>query len=143
MMAAVAADPQALDVILRHGSTLRLRLPAAGDAQRLLALFRGLSAESLHLRFHGMPGLTPGPVEHLLEPDWTERGALIGTLAGDGGKARPIAVEGLLRDCGEAERLGRNARKRAVAEFLGDRHLRQYAEVLGTLERSEARTWQP
>jgi trehalose synthase len=39
------------------------------------------------------------------------------------------AVETLLRDGDEAERLGRNARGRAVSEFLGDRHLEQYARV--------------
>lgn len=36
------------------------------------------------------------------------------------------AVESLLRDCGHATRLGANARTRAAAEFLGDRHLEQY-----------------
>jgi hypothetical protein len=139
----ISCSENVLDVILRDGSTLRLHPPASGDAQRLLAPFRGLSPESLHLRCHGMPGLTPGLVENVLEPDWAERGALIGTLAGDGGKARPIAVEGLVRDRGEAERLGHNARRRAIDEFLGDRHLRQYADVLGALGRSEASTWQP
>ena len=52
-MRAVAADPQVLDVILKDGSTLRLRPPAAADGPALLALFQGLSPESLHLRFHG------------------------------------------------------------------------------------------
>ena len=49
------APPQAYDVILRDGSTLRLRPPLAADGEDLLGLFRGLSAESIHLRFHGMP----------------------------------------------------------------------------------------
>ncbi|MBD0328823.1 MAG: glycosyltransferase [Thermoleophilia bacterium] len=44
------------------------------------------------------------------------------------------AVDGLLRDPGEAERLGRNARARAVAEFLGDRHLQQYARMFAALD---------
>ena len=43
------------------------------------------------------------------------------------------AVERLLRDRGEAERLGRNARERATADFLGERHLGQYAQLLGAL----------
>ena len=78
-------------MILRDGSTLRLRPPVDADADALLALFQGLSAESLHLRFHGMPALTPALVERVLDPDWAERGALIGTLGADGGD-RVVAV---------------------------------------------------
>jgi trehalose synthase len=39
------------------------------------------------------------------------------------------AVEQLLRRPEEAERLGRNGRRRATEEFLGDRHLAQWATV--------------
>ena len=39
------------------------------------------------------------------------------------------AVERLLRDRALAARLGANARERAASEFLGDRHLDQYAEL--------------
>ena len=43
------------------------------------------------------------------------------------------AVEALLRDPEEAERLGRNARERATAEYLGDRHLEQYGRIFAQL----------
>jgi trehalose synthase len=43
------------------------------------------------------------------------------------------AVERLLRDRAEAERLGNNARVRAGAEFLGDRHLEQYGRLLNEI----------
>ena len=43
------------------------------------------------------------------------------------------AVESLLRDPGDAARLGRNARERATAEYLGDRHLEQYGQLLARL----------
>lgn len=43
------------------------------------------------------------------------------------------AVERLLGDRGEAERLGRAARARAARDFLGDRHLRRYGEVFRSL----------
>ncbi len=43
------------------------------------------------------------------------------------------AVETLLRDPDEADRLGANARARAGAEFLGDRHLEQYGRLLQQL----------
>jgi hypothetical protein len=42
-------------------------------------------------------------------------------------------VETLLRDRSEAARLGANARSRAGAEFLGDRHLEQYGRLLAHL----------
>ena len=44
-----------------------------------------------------------------------------------------VAVERLLRDPEEGERLGRNGRRRATEEFLGDRHLAQYGAVLAKL----------
>jgi len=81
MSPAVAAT-EAIDVILRDGSTLRLRAPAAEDADALLDFFSGLSDHSRYLRFHGFPALGPKLVEPVLEPDWHERGALIGSLDG-------------------------------------------------------------
>jgi trehalose synthase len=43
------------------------------------------------------------------------------------------AVERVLGEPEEAARLGANARARALAEFLGDRHLEQYAELFARL----------
>ena len=43
------------------------------------------------------------------------------------------AVERLLADPGEARRLGAAARARVVDEFLGDRHLQRWADLLGGL----------
>ena len=74
------------DVVLRDGSTLRLRPPERGDADAVLALMSGLSVDSLYSRFHGLPALGPGLVEPVLDPDWIERGALIGTVAADDGE---------------------------------------------------------
>jgi len=45
------------------------------------------------------------------------------------------AVESLLRDRAEAERLGENAHRRVTAEFLGDRHLEQYGLLFAQLRR--------
>jgi trehalose synthase len=44
-------------------------------------------------------------------------------------RAFGAAVERLLRDPEEAERLGRSARSRATAELLGDRHLERYGRL--------------
>jgi acetate---CoA ligase (ADP-forming) len=79
-VATAAAD--ATDVILRDGSTLRLRAPLAEDADALLTFFSELSDRSRYLRFHGFPALGPKLVDPVLDPDWDDRGALVGSLDG-------------------------------------------------------------
>ena len=71
----------AVDVILRDGSTLRLRAPARDDADALISFFAGLSEQSLYLRFHGVRHVDAALVEHFLDPDPADRGALVGILA--------------------------------------------------------------
>jgi acetyl coenzyme A synthetase (ADP forming)-like protein len=92
------------DVILRDGSTLRLRAPGRQDAERVLAFFTALSDASVYQRFHGFPSLTPELVEPFLDPDWQERGSLIGSL-GEGEEERVVALASFvrLRDPGAAE----------------------------------------
>jgi acetyl coenzyme A synthetase (ADP forming)-like protein len=93
-MTTLASD--AVDVILRDGRTLRLRPPRREDAEHLLEFFHSLSEQSLYLRFHGFPSLEPKLVEPLLEPDWIERGALLGTLSDQGGE-QVVAVANYVR----------------------------------------------
>ena len=93
-MATAAADQ--VDVILRDGGTLRLRPPTQSDAAALLDFYRALSSQSLHRRFHGFPNLRPQLVESLLEPDWAERGALLGALADESGE-RIVAIGNYVR----------------------------------------------
>jgi len=88
-MSAVAAD--VVDVILRDGTTLRLRAPRPEDTDELLDFFGVLSRRSLYLRFHGFPQLGPELVEQLLDPNWSDRGALLGTFLEDG-RERVVAV---------------------------------------------------
>jgi acetyl coenzyme A synthetase (ADP forming)-like protein len=95
MRAMIATEP--VDVILRDGSTLRLRPPVQADADALLAFYGSLSRQSLHLRFHGLPALGPQLVDSLLEPDWVERGALLATLAAEHGGERVVAVANYVR----------------------------------------------
>ncbi len=72
---------EAVDVILRDGTTLRLRPPARADAAALAAFFDGLSERTRYLRFHGVRRLDEKLFQPSLEPDWTERGSLVGVLA--------------------------------------------------------------
>jgi acetyl coenzyme A synthetase (ADP forming)-like protein len=92
----VASVSESVDVILRDGSTLRLRPPESGDADALLRFFQGLSERSLYLRFHGFPRVDERLVEPLLEPDWEERGALLGALADQEGE-HVVAVANYVR----------------------------------------------
>ena len=94
--AAVITAPEAVDVILRDGSTLRLRPPARADVDAVLAFYGALSRQSLHLRFHGLPALRPQLVESLLDPDWVERGALLAALAAEDGE-QVVAVANYVR----------------------------------------------
>src|SRR5215218_8042567 len=92
------------DVILRDGGTLRLRPPRSEDVESLLGFFERLSERSFYLRFHGAPTVRPSLVEPFLEPDWVERGALVGTLAGGGGQEIvALATYARLRDPEAAE----------------------------------------
>ena len=95
---------EAIDVILRDGATLRLRPPVTADERALLEFFAELSKRSLYLRFHGFPRLRPSLVAQMLEPDWVERGALLGAFA-ENGRERVVAVGNYvrLRDPGVAE----------------------------------------
>ena len=150
----VAVAPDAVDVILRDGMTLRLRPPRREDAEELLDFFRELSQRSLYLRFHGFPRLGPEVVEQLLDPNWSERGALVGTFAEDG-RERVVAIANYerLRDPKVAEaafavadayqrrgigtrlveqlaeRAGRQGIERIVAEVLADNR-----DMLGVFE---------
>ncbi|HEU6445895.1 MAG TPA: GNAT family N-acetyltransferase, partial [Gaiellaceae bacterium] len=77
-----AAETSVRDVILRDGTTLRLRPPVAGDTGALIDFFAGLSRESTYYRFHGFPTVNEKLVSTFVEPDWHESGHLVGELEG-------------------------------------------------------------
>ena len=72
------------DVILREGETLRLRAPGANDAAGLKLFLEQLSEHSRYLRFHGIRVPSAGLVATFLDPDWEERGSLVGTMQAEG-----------------------------------------------------------
>ena len=94
MSVAARSHPSAaaVDVILRDGSTLRLRAPAQDDAGALTAFFSGLSERSFYQRFHGLRTIDDDLVAHFLDPDWGDRGVLVGTLVGADGNDRIVAI---------------------------------------------------
>jgi acetyl coenzyme A synthetase (ADP forming)-like protein len=96
MIALAPATTDSVDVILRDGGTLRLRPPSRADTEALLDFYRALSNQSLHRRFHGLPNVRPQLVESLLDPDWAERGALVGALT-DGDGERIVAIGNYVR----------------------------------------------
>ncbi|MBM2822137.1 MAG: hypothetical protein HW413_883 [Thermoleophilia bacterium] len=120
-----------VDVILRDGATLRLRPPRREDKDELLEFFGALSQRSLYLRFHGFPRLGPELVEQLIDPNWHDRGALLGTFL-ENGTERVVAVANYerLRDPTIAEAAF------AVADAyqrrgIGTRLVEQLAELAG------------
>ena len=72
------------DVILREGETLRLRAPGAADAPGITQFLENLSEHSRYLRFHGIRLPSAGLVAPFLDPDWRERGSLVGTMQLEG-----------------------------------------------------------
>ena len=67
-------EDAAADVILRDGSTLRLRPPVRGDVDAFVRFFAEFSDQSFYRRFHGHPSVDARLVAQDLEPGWAERG---------------------------------------------------------------------
>ena len=93
------------DVVLRDGSTLRLRPTTPRDEGALIEFFEGLSPDSRHLRFQGAIRIDARVVAPFLYGDGRETLSLIGELADEDGTAHVIALGTFirLRDPGRAE----------------------------------------
>src|SRR6476659_5477578 len=96
MTALVHHSEMAVDVILRDGTTLRLREPSVDDTPTLVDFFADLSVRSRFLRFHGLGLASDRFVRTLVEPDWADRGALIGVM-GEAEAERIVAVGNYVR----------------------------------------------
>jgi acetyl coenzyme A synthetase (ADP forming)-like protein len=96
---------EAHDVILKDGTTLRLRPPRSGDVEALVAFFSNLSEQSFYFRFHGAPQIGPKLADPFVDPDWDDRGSYIGAVAATNGEERIVALASYarLREASTAE----------------------------------------
>jgi acetyl coenzyme A synthetase (ADP forming)-like protein len=125
-MADASIDPYAADIVLRDGSTLRLREARPADEDDLRAFHEGLSPASLYSRFFAVPKTAGPEVARLLRADPVDDVVLVGQTAG-----HIVAVGTLSRD--------RRARDRAEVAFaiadavqgrgVGTRLLEYLAEI--------------
>src|SRR3954470_5477089 len=92
------------DVVLRDGSTLRLRPTTERDERALIEFFERLSPDSRHLRFQGAVRVDAHVVAPFLQSDGRERLSLVGELTDEDGP-RVIALGTFirLRDASRAE----------------------------------------
>ena len=95
-MPATSVPIETVDVILRDGSTLRLRAPVPEDGPAIIRFFSELSDRSFYLRFHGHPTIDERLVEPVVDPEWIDRGALIGSVV-EGGEDRIVALANYVR----------------------------------------------
>ena len=87
------------DVVLRDGSTLRLRPVRPDDAGRLIEMFEVMSPESLYFRFFNMPRIDSKRAAQLATVDYEDQFALVGEIGGAIG-----ALAGYYRGDREPER---------------------------------------
>ena len=76
-----------------HASPACARRP---DRQALVRFFEQLSDRSLYLRFHGRPTIDERLVNPVLDPDWVDRGALMGSVV-ESGEERVVALANYVR----------------------------------------------
>jgi acyl-CoA synthetase (NDP forming)/RimJ/RimL family protein N-acetyltransferase len=95
----MASEQRVRDVILRDGSTLRLRAPSPADLDDIKAFYDALSPESRYLRFHGH-ARTDTAARRYAEADGVDRVALIGR---HGDRVVAAAEYDRLREPGVAE----------------------------------------
>lgn len=158
----VADDPEAAEVLdecmglwrrLPHATRSRIHLACTpmADPDEAASI---VNAIQRHAAVVVQKSLAEGFGLTVAEAMWKERPIVAGAVGGicdqiDDGvhgllvgdpsdlEAFGGAVEALLSDPADARRVARNARERAVSEFLGDRHLRQYGRLFEQLAKAD------
>jgi acetate---CoA ligase (ADP-forming) len=123
------------DVVLRDGSTLRLRPTTPADEGALVEFFGRLSPDTRHLRFQGAVRVDAHLVERYVRGDGHESLSLVGELADGEGTSRVVALGTYirLRDPSRAEVafvVADELQRRGIGSRLLDR-LADHARVEG------------
>ncbi len=133
---------EASDVVLRTGSTLRLRPIRREDADALLAFERRMPADSVYFRFFGVDGPDPKTAAAACEVDYRDRYGYVGEAA-----RRIVAVAHYRRDATDPARaeVTFSVEEALRGQGVGTRLLERLAEIarargIGTFE---ARTLGP
>ena len=141
-MSASAGEALSLvrDVLLRDGSTLRLRVPTAADFDDIKEFFDRLSPESRYLRFHGSVS-SEIPARAAVQPGGVDRVTLIARYSGRvvavaefDGLREPRAAEVAFVVADDFRRRGAGTRMlEQLAEIAADRGIKRFdAEVMST-----------
>ena len=114
------------DVILRSGSTLRLRPIRPEDAPALLAFYRRLSPDSLYFRFLSIPNVDAKRAEGFCRVDYDNQFALVGEAAG-----RIVAVAQYFRlpDHPDRAEVAFTVEDALQGQGIGTRLLERLAEI--------------
>lgn len=114
------------DVVLKSGSTLRLRPIRPEDAPELLAFFKRLSPDSLYFRFFSVPTLNIRKAETVCQVDYEKTFALVGEAAG-----RIVAVAHFYRNNNHPDRAEAafTVEDALQGQGIGTRLLERLAEI--------------
>ena len=114
------------DVVLKSGSTLRLRPIRPEDAPALLAFYERLSPDSLYFRFFSVPQLNVKKAESICRVDYQNTFALVGESAG-----RIVAVGHFFRNKERPERAEAafTVEDALQGQGIGTRLLERLAEI--------------
>jgi acetyl coenzyme A synthetase (ADP forming)-like protein len=117
---------EASDVVLRSGSTLRLRPIKPDDAPALLDFYKRLSPDSLYFRFFSMPKIDMEKAQGFCRVDYDSFFALVGEVSG-----RIVAVAHYFRDPRRPERaeVAFTVEDALQGQGVGTRLLERLAEI--------------
>jgi RimJ/RimL family protein N-acetyltransferase len=105
------------DTLARYGTQVHIRPMRVDDADRLVAFHRGLSRETVYLRFfHSHTRLTPEEIHQFTHLDGTNRVALVAAVG-----PSPCGASSEIVGIGAFDRLAGEARTAEVAFVIADR----------------------
>ena len=123
--AAYPADEER-EVILRTGSTLRLRPIRTEDAEALLAMYRRLSPDSLYFRFFALPNVDAARAAGFCRVDYRDAFAVVGE---SGGRIVAVAHYFRLQEHPDTAEVAFTVEDALQGQGVGTRLLERLAEI--------------